>query len=116
MVVHSDAIGESARASEYSQLNYNATFAILTDEYMLRQVTLDPATSTGHVTVGSALPDYAVVNVPDNDGILVVTYKDTVWAGGACFDALGFGLDGFSSDVGSFSQLVKNGLQLTFAK
>jgi hypothetical protein len=24
------------------------------------------------------LPDYAVVNVPDNDGILIVTYKDSV--------------------------------------
>ncbi len=78
LLVHSNSIGNSAQPTEYSQLCYNASFGILTDEYTLRQVTLDPDTSTGTVTVGSGLPDYATINVPDNDGILLVTYKDTV--------------------------------------
>jgi hypothetical protein len=76
LIAHSDSVGESAQPSAYSQLSYNASFAILTDEYILRQVILDPATSVGNVTVGSGLADYATINVPDNDGILIVTYKD----------------------------------------
>jgi hypothetical protein len=101
LIVHSDAIGESAQASEYSQLNYNATFAILTDEYTLRQVTLDPATSTGHVTVGSGLPNYAPVNVPDNDGILVVTCKDTFGQAGVVLMPWGLGSMAFPVTLGA---------------
>jgi hypothetical protein len=78
LLAHSDSVGESEQPSGYSQLSYNASFGILTDDYTLRQVTLDSATSTGNVTVGSGLPTYATVNVPDNDGILIVTYKDTM--------------------------------------
>ena len=77
LIAHSDSVGEPLQS--YSELTYNASFAILTDEYLLRPVTLDPATSTGKVTVGAGmLPDYAAVNVPDNDGILIVTYKESV--------------------------------------
>ena len=76
LIAHSDSVGEPSQS--YSELTYNAWFAILTDEYLLRPVTLDPATSTGKVTVGAGmLPDYAAVNVPDNDGILIVTYKES---------------------------------------
>jgi hypothetical protein len=78
LVAHSDSIGEYPPQS-YSELSYNASFAILTDEYLLRPVTLNQASSFGKVTVGSGiLPDYAAINVPDNDGILIVTYKESV--------------------------------------
>lgn len=101
LIVHSDSVGESAQPSEYSQLSYNASFAILTDEYTLRQVTLDPATSTGKVTVGSGLPDYATVNVPDNDGILIVTYKDTSGQVGIVLMPWGLGSMAFPITLGA---------------
>jgi hypothetical protein len=76
LISHGDSVGEQTQTPPYSQLCYNASFAILTDEYTLRQVSLDTASSVGTVTVGSGLPSYASINVPDNDGILIVTYKD----------------------------------------
>ncbi len=77
LIAHSDSVGEGTQPS-YSELSYNATFAILTDEYTLRHVSLDQASSAGKVTVGSVMePDYASINVPDNDGILIITYQDS---------------------------------------
>jgi hypothetical protein len=81
LIAHSDSVGEQAQNPPYSQLSYNASFAILTDEYTLRQVALDTGNSVGTVTVGSGSPSYVSINVPDNDGILIVTYRDTVSGG-----------------------------------
>jgi len=70
LIAHSDSIGEQTQSPPHSQLSYNASFAILTDEYTLRLVSLDSAGA-----VGGTAPEYVSINVPDNDGILIVTYK-----------------------------------------
>jgi hypothetical protein len=62
----------------FSELNYNASFVILTEEYTLRPVGLDA--SVGTLTFGGAGQDYATLTVPDNNGILIVTYQSS--AGG----------------------------------
>ena len=77
LLAHDDSVGPAPQPAQYSQLSYNASFGILTDEYTLRQVALNPATATGKVTYDSqTLPSFATVTVPNNDGILIVTYKD----------------------------------------
>lgn len=76
-LTHADSVG-SAEPSVYSQLSYNATFAILTEEYTLRQVILEQTSAVGKVDCGpGSTQEYASVIVPDNTGILIVTYKDT---------------------------------------
>ncbi len=72
LIAHGDSVGEPVQSPPYLKLNYNASFAILTHENTLRQI---PLGSTG--SVGGASPEYASTNVPDNEGILIVTYKDT---------------------------------------
>jgi hypothetical protein len=76
-LAHGDSVG-AAEPSMYSQLSYNATFAILTEEYTLRQVILEQTSAVGKVDCGpGSIKEYASVIVPDNAGILIVTYKDT---------------------------------------
>jgi hypothetical protein len=73
LIAHSDSVGSPPQLPQTSQLSYNATFVILTDEYKLRPVILD-YNAFGNVVYGTE-QDYASVTVPNNDGILVVTYK-----------------------------------------
>ncbi|MCW3984619.1 MAG: hypothetical protein NWE96_11630 [Candidatus Bathyarchaeota archaeon] len=73
-LAHSDSVGSVPQSPAYSQLSYNTSYAIVTEEYTLRQVSLQQ--STGKVTYNSAESPYASVAIPDNAGILVVTYKN----------------------------------------
>jgi hypothetical protein len=96
LIVHSDSVGELAQSPPYSKLSYNASFEILTDEYTLREVSLDAAGS-----VGGTSPGYAFVTVPDNDGILVVTYKDSSGQVGVVLMPWGLGSMAFPITLGA---------------
>ncbi len=75
LLVHGNTIGQ--QVSGYSQLCYNASFFLLADDYTLRQVVLDSQTSSGKLISGGGVgQDYVSLTLPNNDGILVVTYKD----------------------------------------
>lgn len=74
-LAHSYSVG--ATNPSYSTLSYNASFAIVTEEYTLRQVFLE-ANATGTVDYGSgSTQHFTTVTVPDNAGLLIVTYKGT---------------------------------------
>ncbi len=77
-LAHSGSVGSPPEPPVFSELNYNASFVILTEEYTLRPVGLDA--SVGTLTFGGAGQDYATLTVPDNNGILIVTYQSS--AGG----------------------------------
>lgn len=78
ILAHSYAVGASPHNPAYSQLNYNASFVILSDDYTLRQVQLDPSQQVGTVAYGSGVEQaFGSVIVPSNEGILIVTYKST---------------------------------------
>jgi len=50
----------------------------LTEDYTLRQVQLDQQSAVGNLSYASGSePDHVSITVPDNDGILIVTYKNT---------------------------------------
>lgn len=56
-----------------SEIKYNATFVLLTEDFTLREISL--GNSTGHVNHGEGCP-YGIVTIPTyNPGILVITYK-----------------------------------------
>ena len=75
-IAHSDSLSQLSAPS--SQLNYNATFFILGEDYTLRQIHLDSQNAQGKVVYGSVTePDSCSLTLPANYGILVVTYKDT---------------------------------------
>jgi hypothetical protein len=75
LIAHGDSVGAPPEP-EYSELTYNASFLILTEEYALRQVTLEQPSSVGSLVYGSGSEqEYATITVPDNEGILIVTYK-----------------------------------------
>jgi hypothetical protein len=75
MLVHGNTIGQ--QISGYSQLSYNASFFILAEDYTLRQVVLDSQTASGKlISGGGSGQDYASLTVPNNDGMLIVVYKD----------------------------------------
>jgi hypothetical protein len=74
-LAHKDSVGTEPQNATYSALSYNASFAILTEEYTLRQVILEE-NATGTVDYGSGSTQHSTsVTVPDNAGILIVTYK-----------------------------------------
>ncbi|HSV49600.1 MAG TPA: hypothetical protein VLH35_04725 [Candidatus Acidoferrales bacterium] len=76
-LAHSNSVGTEPQNPTYSVLSYNASFAIVTEEYKLRQVILDE-NSTGIVDNGSGSSQQSTsVTVPDNSGIFIVTYKGT---------------------------------------
>jgi hypothetical protein len=76
LLAHGDSVGQPPENPSYSQLSYNASFVILTEDYTLRQVQLDQPNSVGKVVYGSGSEqDYASITIPNNDGILIVTYK-----------------------------------------
>ncbi len=75
MLVHGNTIGQQVPG--YSQLSYNASFFILAEDYTLRQVLLDSQTSSGKlISGGGSGQDFVSLTVPNNDGVLVATYKD----------------------------------------
>jgi hypothetical protein len=79
LLAHSDSVGEPPQHPSYSQLNYSASFAILTEDYTLRQIQLNQPSTIGKVVYdGGSEPDFASVTVPDNYGILIVTFKGAV--------------------------------------
>ncbi len=75
MLVHGNTIGQQIPG--YSSLSFNASFFLLAEDYTLRQMLLDSQISYGKlISGGGAGQDYASLTVPNNDGVLVVTYKD----------------------------------------
>jgi hypothetical protein len=75
-ITHGDSVGQPPQAPSYSLLSYNASFVLLTEEYNLRQVALDQSSAVGKVFYDSSSgQNYSSVNLPNNDGILIVTYK-----------------------------------------
>ncbi len=77
ILAHGDSVGQPPQPPAPSHLSYNATFAILTEDYALRQVQLDPFAAIGVVTYGSGSgQENASIKVPNTDGILIVTYKN----------------------------------------
>jgi hypothetical protein len=77
-ITHGDSVGQPPQAPSYSLLSYNASFVLLTEEYTLRQVALDQSSAIGKIFYDSSSgQNYSSVNLPNNDGILIVTYKGT---------------------------------------
>jgi hypothetical protein len=75
-LVHGDSLGPQPEHPVYSQLTYNASFFIRTEEYTLRTVSLAQSTANGSLVYGlMGGQDNATITIPDNDGILIVTYK-----------------------------------------
>jgi hypothetical protein len=78
LLTHSDSIGQPSQPPGYSELSYNASFVILTEDYTLRQIQLGQQSAVGNLSYGSGSGlDYASINVPNNDGILIMTYKSS---------------------------------------
>jgi hypothetical protein len=76
IIAHGDSVGQPPQAPTYSLLSYNASFVLLTEEYTLRQVALDQSSAVGKVFYDSSSgQNFSSVNLPNNDGILIVTYK-----------------------------------------
>ena len=74
-LAHSYSVGTTNPT--YSTLSYNASFAIVTEEYVLRQVFLEQ-NATGTVDFGpGSTQHFITINVPDNAGLLIITYKGT---------------------------------------
>ncbi len=96
LVAHSDAVGAGG-AQFCSELRYNASFFILTEEYTLRTVTLTNANGS---IGGPTEPSYKSVTVPNNEGILLVTYKDNSENYGVVLMPWGLGSLAFPLTIG----------------
>jgi hypothetical protein len=79
LLVHGDSVGQYSQfRPATSQLNYNASFFILAEDYSLRQVQLGTQSSVGKLVYDSIIEkDYASITLPNNDGILIVAFKST---------------------------------------
>jgi hypothetical protein len=101
-LVHSDALREEPQA--YSELTYNASFFIRTEEFTFRSVSLTQP--TGSLVYGSVTePDHSSIEVPDNEGVLIVTYKgEQAEDYGIVLIPWGFGALGFSLNFGGDSR------------
>jgi hypothetical protein len=75
LLAHSDSVGQPS-GHPSTQLNYNATFVLLSYDYTLRQIQLGQSGVYGNLTSGVSGQDYASLTVPDNYGILIVSYKN----------------------------------------
>jgi hypothetical protein len=65
-----------------SSLKYSATFVVLTEDYQLRNMTLDSPNTVGTLTSGSENP-YISLTIPAyTPGILIVTYENSLGEGG----------------------------------
>ncbi|HLN88802.1 MAG TPA: hypothetical protein VK253_01940 [Candidatus Binatia bacterium] len=91
ILVHGDSVGQPPQPPVTSQLNYNATFVILTDDNAIRQVELDQPASVGSLVYSGSGQDSASLTVPNNDGILIVTYKSASGQYGVVLMPWGFG-------------------------
>jgi hypothetical protein len=98
-LAHSDSVGPPPQNPIYTQLSYNATFAIVTEEYTLRQVILNNAEGTIDYGPGST-QDYTKVAVPNNAGILIIAYKTNVGQYGIVLAPWGLGSLGFPISFG----------------
>ena len=77
-IATSDSVGQTPQSPSYSLLSYNASFAILSEDYTIRPVSLDQPSAVGKVFYDSdSGQNQSSVTVPNNAGILIVTYKDT---------------------------------------
>jgi hypothetical protein len=105
LLAHGDSVGQPPEQPSYSQLSYNASFVILTEDYTLRPVTLDQPSAVGNIVYDSGNEqDYASITVPNNDGILVVTYKGTMGQYGLVLMPWGLGSMAFPLTFGGNSQ------------
>ncbi len=101
LLAHGDSVGQPPQPPAYSQLSYNASFFILTEDYTLRQVQLDQQSAVGQLIYGSGSgQDYASITVPNNDGILIVTYKGTAGQYGVVLMPWGLGSMAFPLTFG----------------
>jgi hypothetical protein len=104
LLVHGDSVGPAPELS-YSEQSYNASFVILLEDYSLRGLSLDQPTSTGTLVYGANIEQsFASITVPNNDGILIVTYKNTAGEYGVVLMPWGFGSMGFPLTFGGSSQ------------
>jgi hypothetical protein len=62
-----------------SEVKYNASFVFLAEDFTLRQMALE--NSAWHVNSGNGF-SYEEVTLPDNPGILIITYKKSANEGG----------------------------------
>jgi len=78
-LAHSDTVG-AVTTFPVSELSYNTSYAIVTEEYTLRQVNLDPTNATAKITNDLNISKtYKTLTLPaNNPGILIVAYKDTL--------------------------------------
>ena len=95
IIAHGDSVGQPPAHPSYSELSYNATFAIMTEDYSLSVLSLYQSTSTGNLAYDSVTgQDFASVNIPNNDGILIVAFKDN--SGGYGMTLIPWGLGSLS--------------------
>jgi hypothetical protein len=105
LLAHGDSVGQPPDPPSYSELNYNASFAILAEDYSLRDFSLEQPTSTGSLIYGSGSEqEFASITIPNNDGILIVTYKGTAGEYGIVLMPWGLGSMGFPLAFGGSSQ------------
>jgi hypothetical protein len=89
-----------------ASLKYNATFALLTEGYTLRELPLNASndlSKVGVVTSGVGNPD-VTLTLPSNVGILIVTYAKDQFDGGIMLMPWGVSSTGFSVSFGGNSQ------------
>ncbi len=84
-----------------SSLKYNATFVVLTEEFQLRNMTLDSPNREGTLTSGVANP-YVNFTIPAyTPGILIATYQDSLDQGGVVVMPWGVSALGYKVTFGS---------------
>jgi hypothetical protein len=105
LLAHGDSVGQPSGSPQYSELKYTASFAILAEDYSIRDVSLDQSSSTGTLIYGSdSEQEFSSIIVPNNDGILIVTYKDAAGGYGVVLMPWGLGSLGFQLTFGGSSQ------------
>lgn len=103
-LAHSDSVGQPPQSPTNTLLSYNASFVILTEDYALRSVALDQSTAIGRVLYDSATgQNHSSIIVPDNGGILIVTYKSNSGQYGVVLMPWGLGSMAFPLTFGGNS-------------
>jgi hypothetical protein len=102
LLTHSDSIGQPSQPPGYSELSYNASFVILTEDYTLRQIQLGQQSAVGNLSYGSGSGlDYTSITVPNDDGILIITCKSNSGQYGVVLMPWGLGSLAFPLKFGS---------------
>jgi len=85
LIAHSWAVNKPPDKTSQSELKYNASFVILSEDFTLREVPLDATGRVGHVVYGQGTEKaYGNVTIPTyNPGILVITYRKSATEYGA---------------------------------